>query len=202
MTKVVEGRKAQILEAARVLFTRNGYSKTSVDEIASSLGMAKSALYYYYKNKEHLFFDSFSSEWENNINKFKQKAALEDDPYRRIITFNLETLKYYESVVLQHKIPVKILIETRNMFRDFVYKLIDKHINFLSENLDEGIASGQFMHCDTRMVATTILEVKYAMQYDHLSKFMHKIPTKNDFHQIEESVIFAIELMLKGLLKR
>src|ERR1700745_3693204 len=44
-----------ILDTARALFTQYGFKKTTMGDIARSLGKAKSSLYYYYPSKEDIF---------------------------------------------------------------------------------------------------------------------------------------------------
>ena len=47
--------KTQLIEAAGVTFSRFGYRKTTMDDIAFAAGKGKSSLYYYFKNKEEVF---------------------------------------------------------------------------------------------------------------------------------------------------
>lgn len=47
--------KERILEEALNLFARNGYLGTSMNDIASSLGLSKAALYKHYKSKQQIF---------------------------------------------------------------------------------------------------------------------------------------------------
>ena len=48
-------REAVILEAAMIAFSRYGYSRTKMDDIAQASGIARTALYKVYRNKEHIF---------------------------------------------------------------------------------------------------------------------------------------------------
>lgn len=48
-------RPQEILEAAFVEFSRNGYATTTLDQIAERAGITKGTIYVYYENKEHLF---------------------------------------------------------------------------------------------------------------------------------------------------
>ena len=45
----------EILDTARALFRQSGFKKTTMGDIARSLGKAKSSLYYYYPSKEDIF---------------------------------------------------------------------------------------------------------------------------------------------------
>jgi AcrR family transcriptional regulator len=48
-------RPQEILEAAFVEFSRNGYATTTLDQIAEGAGVTKGTIYVYFENKEHLF---------------------------------------------------------------------------------------------------------------------------------------------------
>jgi AcrR family transcriptional regulator len=48
-------RPQEILEAAFIEFSRNGYASTTLDQIAERAGVTKGTIYVYFENKEHLF---------------------------------------------------------------------------------------------------------------------------------------------------
>lgn len=47
--------RKKIIETAGQIFSRFGFRKTSMDEIARALKMGKSSIYYYYESKEAIF---------------------------------------------------------------------------------------------------------------------------------------------------
>lgn len=54
MNKRRKDMRAQILQVALELFTRQGYDKTSLREIAERLEVSKAALYYHFTSKEEM----------------------------------------------------------------------------------------------------------------------------------------------------
>lgn len=48
-------RKESILQAATLLFSKNGFRHTSIEEIAKMTGVADGTIFYHFKNKEGLF---------------------------------------------------------------------------------------------------------------------------------------------------
>jgi AcrR family transcriptional regulator len=54
-TKLKEVRISEIQEAAKGVFFKRGYQKSSVDEIAKIAGISKGTIYFYFKNKEDLY---------------------------------------------------------------------------------------------------------------------------------------------------
>src|SRR5438105_5665026 len=53
---VTEFRTAGILEAARKVFAKKGFSDATVDDIANAAGVAKGTVYLYYKSKREVYF--------------------------------------------------------------------------------------------------------------------------------------------------
>ena len=51
-----DARRIDILRAAAAAFRRHGYHGASTEVIAQALGMRKSHLYYYFRNKEEILF--------------------------------------------------------------------------------------------------------------------------------------------------
>lgn len=49
--------RTRLLTGATELFTRKGYAATTVREIVASAGVTKPVLYYYFRNKEGIYFE-------------------------------------------------------------------------------------------------------------------------------------------------
>jgi AcrR family transcriptional regulator len=64
----VDSKKELILNTALSLLAKNGFAKTTLDDIASALGMKKSSLYYYYQNKDALLQDVIDREQQRFCN--------------------------------------------------------------------------------------------------------------------------------------
>ena len=54
ITKAPEERRLEIIETAKKLFNKSGYSNTSVEAIIKEMGVAKGTFYYYFKSKEEV----------------------------------------------------------------------------------------------------------------------------------------------------
>jgi AcrR family transcriptional regulator len=54
--------RSQIIDSATKYFSRYGFHKTTMDEIARNIHKAKGVLYYYFKNKEDLFNEVLKQE--------------------------------------------------------------------------------------------------------------------------------------------
>jgi AcrR family transcriptional regulator len=77
-------RKAQLLDAAAVLFSTKGYSNTRIADICAAAGVAKGLLYWYFPTKESIFAELVRS---MRLQLRRAQAAAMDqsaDPVTRI----------------------------------------------------------------------------------------------------------------------
>lgn len=54
--KLIEYNKNNIVEAARILFQKNGIVQTTVDDIAREADCSKATIYVYFKNKDDIYY--------------------------------------------------------------------------------------------------------------------------------------------------
>jgi AcrR family transcriptional regulator len=70
-------RRLRIVQAATDLFVRQGYRKTSMDEIASRAGVAKGTLYLYFGSKAELLVHAIAEEKKRIVVRLKPILAPE-----------------------------------------------------------------------------------------------------------------------------
>jgi len=70
-------RKQQIIKAAAKRFARHGLAKTTLDEVARDIRIAKATIYHYFTSKDDLYFATLKWECENFIEQIK--SVLEND---------------------------------------------------------------------------------------------------------------------------
>jgi len=65
--------KERIGQAAMECFERYGLEKTTLEDIAKTVGLNKTSLYYYYKNKEDIFIEVAIREGQSFIDTLQKK---------------------------------------------------------------------------------------------------------------------------------
>lgn len=77
--------RALIIDKATVLFEKNGYHGTTLDDIAHAAGVTKGAVFHHFENKKSLFtriWTSLQEEMDTDIRRTAAKAAADsDDPF-------------------------------------------------------------------------------------------------------------------------
>lgn len=64
--QVLENSRADILEAAAYCFMERGYTETSIDDVARSLGATKGRIYHHFRSKADLFAAVFRAGMDMN----------------------------------------------------------------------------------------------------------------------------------------
>jgi len=77
-------RRAQILAAAEKVVARNGYTSTSMKDIAEEAGVAQALLHYYFESKDELLTEVVLAIDNEVHQEWKAAVAAIDDPLRRI----------------------------------------------------------------------------------------------------------------------
>lgn len=93
-----ETRAQQIVEIAQRLFRDKGYASTSMDDIATAVGILKGSLYYYVDSKEDLLFRLVEQVHDTVTALLEEAVAREDlSPLHRITEFVRLQLRYNAS---------------------------------------------------------------------------------------------------------
>ncbi len=71
--------RARILECARHLFNRRGFTDVSIDEIMASAGLTRGGFYNHFNTKEDLYAESLLAYAESNMVKSMNDVADEND---------------------------------------------------------------------------------------------------------------------------
>ncbi|WP_304130743.1 TetR/AcrR family transcriptional regulator [Ignavibacterium album] len=71
-------RKMQIIKSADKRFSRHGFHKTNMDEIARDIRIGKPTLYYYFESKDALYSEVIKWEFENFLEMVNQIFSNEE----------------------------------------------------------------------------------------------------------------------------
>lgn len=119
-TKIDEKRK-ELLAKAVTCFTRYGYSKTTLDDVAKETGINKASLYHYFKNKDELFLQVLLQVSAGGIEALKEKAQKVKQPQKQLVFYFTERLHYYLQIVRLNSLDKSALFNLQGQF-DAVYQ--------------------------------------------------------------------------------
>lgn len=187
-------KKIQIKQAARELFFRFGFSKTSMDDIARQSGLAKPSLYYYYPNKEAIFDDVVLEEAQSFMDEIQRQLPPDAPADQKLMLFFrgiYERLKIYAHEMAE--VP-DVMCEHSPHGRPVIKKINKLFLDRLRPLLASGKAEGIFQF---ENLETTVQTLGFMTQFLNL-EWMQRIPEANQAESIET----MLQILLNGLRRR
>jgi AcrR family transcriptional regulator len=133
-----------IIDTARALFKKSGFKKTTMGDIARSLGKAKSSLYYYYPGKEDIFEAVLYAEMDellDQIHREISKATTSKEKLTIYCRCRLEKLS--ELCNLSDALKSEIA-ELHCLMSDLKSRFDTTHVELVKDILLEGVNNGEF----------------------------------------------------------
>jgi AcrR family transcriptional regulator len=193
-------RPHEILEAAFLEFSRNGYAVTTLDQIAERAGVTKGTIYVYFESKEHLFI---------SMVRELMKATLDtvQDMFERHEGSTVDLLRAQFSFIYQHIVEdrrrrevVRMLISEASRFPELADRYHqDIHrpcLDMLQKAIQRGMDRGEIRRsavtdCPLVIIAPIALVDLWMMMFDD----RHPLDLKSYFDA-------HLELVLNGLLAK
>ncbi len=187
--------RVSILDAARVLFAKFGYKKTTMEDIAQELHKGKSSLYYYFKNKEEIF--QAVIDWEQGVLLSKLHDIVESDlnpkdKLNEYVLIRMKTISELENYF-------KALTDERFGGLEFVKKVKEssekEEVDMIQKILQAGIEDESFQIKNTYMGAMAIALSLKGVEIPMFS-------ATNKYEDMVEQVQNVMNILFFGLIKR
>ena len=189
----IDDTREHILKVAMHIFSKFGFQKTTVDEIAKAAHKAKGSVYYYFRNKEELF--------QNVVEK--EFSTLQRELIRAVQEGETGKMKLTNYIIIR----MKVLGELSNMYEalkneylnylGFVERIREKfdddEVTLVKSILVTGMKKGEFEQNDEDQTAFVIVRA--------LKGFEVPIMVSKDL-EIKEKPEFLVHILLRGIEKR
>ena len=192
-------RRGLILSTATELFSKSGYVKTSLEDIASAVGMGKASLYYYFPSKEELFLQALEEAAEEFFRHLRRNIARQssfEDKLREFLHLPVRYILNHMPILAEamHVIPVRFkdrADELRSQNRERMYMELTQIIAYgvsegvLAPDIEAGpfskVINDWFLLTDTNFVLAEREQV---------------------LKRLEEDLDWIVKLVLYGMIKR
>ncbi len=134
-----------ILNVASRLFSRYGFHKTSMDEIAKTARKAKGSLYYHFESKEVLFKEVISNEFEHLKQELEKVIRNKDlTAFEKVKRYLLRRMEVMKSATNYHETLQADFFEKFHFIDELRSDLDRWEKEKLHGILIEGLEAGQF----------------------------------------------------------
>lgn len=161
-----EDPRAEILNAAAAAFMQKGFSATSIDDVADSLGATKGRIYHYYRSKTDLFLDVHLEALRQLLEKVGAIAARSDLPAdqrlfemcrEHVIVF-MTTIAYQKATVLGlNRFLLSITAPYQTKASQRVQNRRDAYEDLFASTIAEGVKAGLFRPIPPRVATKPLL---------------------------------------------
>jgi TetR/AcrR family transcriptional regulator, cholesterol catabolism regulator len=132
-----------ILQTARRLFIQQGYTATSMRQIAAETGIGKATIYHHFTDKQAILAEMLN-QYTNPSVPILAGAASEPDPRRRIELVTRASLKFfYENADLLQLVRREVPALRRDLTGAYT-AFFKSFFVLLQEAIQQGIAQGIF----------------------------------------------------------
>ncbi len=160
-------KRNQILEGARVVFSRTGFDAANMNDITREAGVSKSTIYVYFANKEELFVELIARERDalfGNLREILISGLTPEETLRQYGTLLAGKLLSEETIKAQRAV-VGIVGRMPDMSRDFYMKGSAIGQNLLGSWLEERVNSGEMQIDNIELAVHQFVELCMAGQY-------------------------------------
>ena len=149
-------KRERIVAAAVELFDRQGYARTTLDEVADAIGMTKPFIYQFFKSKNEILADICSRAIRLAHVSLDRAIAQQGSPAARLHTI----VRDFMQAVLEHQAHASIYSrEEKELLpsdREAINALRRKFDRRLVAIIEAGVASGEFQVEDVDMAALAV----------------------------------------------
>ena len=200
-------RKAQsrrrILDSARDVFFRDGFMAANLDEVADRAGVAKGTLYRYFDSKADLYVAVLAENSKAFLEKMSEAGAQGSSALEKLRALSAFYLDHWR----QHKNYFQIFWAIDNQavigqlppgVIEQVSKLWEDSLSIVDDVLRQGVRSGEFIECDTWLMANILWTEANAMIQSDQTEERRKLRRSS----LEDVYQTAVDLTLAGLMRR
>jgi len=187
--------RAHIVDVARKIFTRYGFRKTTMEEIAAASRKGKSSIYYYFPGKEEIFkavVEKEAGELQARLDKTIQLDASPLEKLKAYIFFRLHHVRtvenFYSALNEDSLSHLDFILEIRRNFDLEELKLVQGI-------LEEGMQDGSFQLSSSEIGAIAISTMMKGLELPLLLSRDHK----TDRAELLEDLV---RVLFYGIIKR
>jgi len=192
MHKKSKSRKQEIIEAARLLFSRYGLEKTTTEDIASALNIRKGALYYYFKNKEDIFAEVIKGEIGRLQEEVETAVQKTKDVIEQFTAFLKTRMCYLKDKADEFTTIREEYLKHYSFIEDLRKGYSDWEKNLIKKIIENGVRAGVLKIKEIDLISETIFLAVKGLEYTWITKFSAQ--------QIESNVDRLLQILFHGLL--
>ncbi len=186
--------RENILKIARDIFSKYGFKKTTLDDIANAVRKGKSSLYYYFESKEDLFQAVIMKEVDILGHELEIVINRNTDPIDKLRDYILTKLTTFRSLAnFYHAIENDVTAV--GFINDIKLRYERDEIRMIKRILIEGVRKNEFEIYDFNLAAIGITTAIKGLEMPLTAGVYGNV-------NLESSVDIILKIICYGIMKR
>ena len=194
MNKTEKQVREIIITAARSIFARFGFRKTTVDEIAQAAHKAKSSIYHYFKGKEEIFQAVVEMESQVLEKEITKAINQENTPRKKVRVYIITRMKVLNRLANFYNALKDEYFEHYGFIERLRLKYYKDEIKIMREILETGVDDGVFVIKDLEVTAFAIITALKGLGYSWV--------LENNVPKTEKNIDALLEILFNGIVRR
>jgi len=191
-----EDIREKILDVAQIVFSKHGFDKTTMEEIAKKSEKGKSTLYYYFKNKVELYSAVIEREGNFIMNELMKIINLNLDTKELFVRYITKRFELIEKVVNYFNIVKDDYIKYYPLIQIYRKKHDEFEIIALKQILLKGISRNE-LNITENQIEDAAIGISSAIKGLEIPLFI-----ESSNNTINKKTDILLELFMHGLLKK
>lgn len=187
--------REQVVQAARLVFARFGYKKTSLDDISREARKGKSTIYYYFKSKDEIFKAVIDAEAEIRKQAIQEQISQISDSKQKLKTYISVRMQTLKMVVNYYEAIKNDLLDNLYFVNSFRTEHFDDEILQVKDMLLEGMEKGEFSIANPELTAKTIVTILQGFEVPLILKNLTD-------EEIQRSVDEMLNILFYGIVSK
>jgi AcrR family transcriptional regulator len=183
-----------ILEIAQDIFSKFGYKKTTLDDIANAVRKGKSSLYYYFSSKEDLFQAVIIKEVEILKRSLEKVVFRSMDPEEKLREYILTKLRTYRGLANLYN-ALENDVAAIGFIEEVKEKNAKDEIRMIKRILIEGVRRDKFQIEDLNLAAIGITTAMKGLEMPLTTGSKHNL-------DLEVTVDNFVRILCYGIMRR
>jgi len=184
-----------IIDTARSLFQKTGFKKTTMGDIAGSLGKAKSSLYYYYQSKEDIFEAVLHAEMDELLNQIHESIRGAASSKEKLIIYCRCRLNKLSQLCNLSDALKSDIAELHCVVEELKSKFDTSHVELVKEILEEGVNNGEFKKIDPDNIEL----VAYLMVSSFRGLSVPLMVSQKRYPRLDLQIDSIVDIMVEGI---
>ncbi len=194
MENIEKDTKDFIIDSAQKIFSRFGFKKTTMDEIAQATRKGKSSLYYYFKSKEEVFQAVVEKEAVELKAELTGAINRETTPQNQLRAYVITRMRLFNRLANLYNAFKDEYLDSYGFIEKLRVNYDQYELEMFKNILTEGVNRGIFLINNLDLTAYAMVIACKGLEY-HWA-------LETDYAKIETSIDSLLEVFFNGILKK